>query len=246
MEKLEIAKVLEKLGKGELQSFKDKLSEIKLKKGYKHVSQHTLQEADASSLTELLISLYGMDYGEEVAAETLRAIHQGAVADRIAGQHFTAQQQRLDPWVMSSDFLPLLLPGTQNKPHQMITFERTDLEKMQMLYEPKLSWRRRYKRRFYSALKATNPALLEELEGGHFVERHREELIKRASLVDEVLALLYGDILDNEQYLEICTEPGKMRKLYKLVPNWDDERKDRLYQVLKETNRVLVKQLEGK
>ncbi|XP_043373221.1 uncharacterized protein LOC119856516 [Dermochelys coriacea] len=146
---------------------------------------------------------------------------------------------------MSSDVLPQLsMQAPENKPHQMITVERTDPEKMRKLYELIPNWDSQFKNTLYLALKVTNRALVEELEGGHFVEWYQEQLIKRASLVDEVLALLYGDVLDNEQYVEICTEPGKMRKLYELVPNWDTERKDRLYQALKETNQALIKELE--
>uniref|UniRef100_A0A8C4VRT0 Uncharacterized protein n=1 Tax=Gopherus evgoodei TaxID=1825980 RepID=A0A8C4VRT0_9SAUR len=55
--------------------------------------------------------------------------------------------------------------------------------------------------------------------------------------------------LNNEQYQTIRAEKTnqeKMRKLYQLVPSWDEWQKDHLYQALKETNRELVEELEGK
>ncbi|XP_073202709.1 uncharacterized protein [Lepidochelys kempii] len=255
-------KALEELEKAQLQSVKGKWSGIQRQAGYyKPTDQSRREKADASAPTDLKISSYGKDYG----AEVLRIEAQGPTSEiliptptagtegareriapsRVRGEHFANQQKGFFAYAASSDVLPQLpIQAPENKPHQMITVERTDPEKMRKLYELIPNWDSWFKGMFYWALKLTNRALVEELEGGHFVEWHQEQLIKRASLVDEVLALLYGDVLDNEQYMEICTEPGKMRKLYELVPNWDTERKDRLYQALKETNRALIDKLE--
>ncbi|CAM2115048.1 unnamed protein product [Caretta caretta] len=255
-------KALKELEKAELQSVKGKWSGIQRQAGYyKPTDQSRREKADASAPTDLQISSYGKDYG----AEVLRIEAQGPTSEiliptptagtegareriapsRVRGEHFANQQKGFFAYAASSDVLPQLpIQAPENKPHQMITVERTDPEKMRKLYELIPNWDSWFKGMFYWALKLTNRALVEELEGGHFVEWHQEQLIKRASLVDEVLALLYGDVLDNEQYMEICTEPGKMRKLYELVPNWDTERKDRLYQALKETNRALINKLE--
>uniref|UniRef100_A0A452I202 PYD and CARD domain containing n=1 Tax=Gopherus agassizii TaxID=38772 RepID=A0A452I202_9SAUR len=55
--------------------------------------------------------------------------------------------------------------------------------------------------------------------------------------------------LNDEQYQTIRAEKTsqeKMRKLYELVPSWGELQKERLYQALKETNRDLVEELEGK
>ncbi|EMP24957.1 NACHT, LRR and PYD domains-containing protein 1 [Chelonia mydas] len=223
-------KALEELEKAELQSVKGKWSGIQRQAGYYKTTDQSRRE----------------NYGREV----LRIEDQGPTSEILiptstAGEHFAKQQKGFFPYAASSDVWPQLpIQAPENKPHQMITVERTDPEKMRKLYELIPNWDSWFKGMFYWALKLTNRALVEELEGGHFVEWHQEQLIKRASLVDEVLALLYGDVLDNEQYMEICTEPGKMRKLYELVPNWDTERKDRLYQALKETNRALIDKLE--
>lgn len=83
----------------------------------------------------------------------------------------------------------------------------------------------------------------------HFIERHREELIRRTATVEGVLDLLYGTILDEEQYQRIAsraTSQEKMRELYRLVPSWDWACKDRLYQALRAKNRFLIKDLEGR
>lgn len=82
--------------------------------------------------------------------------------------------------------------------------------------------------------------------GEHFVKQHQKQLIQQVSRVDEVLALLHGDVLDDEQYRSIRTDPVRMRKLYKLVPSWDSWRKDQLYQALKATDGALIEELEGK
>lgn len=42
------------------------------------------------------------------------------------------------------------------------------------------------------------------------------------------------------------TDSEKMRKLFELVPCWDRRKKDSLHKFLKETNRALIEELEGK
>uniref|UniRef100_A0A8C0GU99 Apoptosis-associated speck-like protein containing a CARD n=1 Tax=Chelonoidis abingdonii TaxID=106734 RepID=A0A8C0GU99_CHEAB len=82
----------------------------------------------------------------------------------------------------------------------------------------------------------------------HFVSQHREQLIQRVMAVDGILDSLCGPVLDLEQIQSIRAERSsveKMRKLYELVPQWDNDCKDRLYQALKEKHRPLVEELEG-
>uniref|UniRef100_A0A8C0GTA6 Uncharacterized protein n=1 Tax=Chelonoidis abingdonii TaxID=106734 RepID=A0A8C0GTA6_CHEAB len=74
--------------------------------------------------------------------------------------------------------------------------------------------------------------------GEHFVDRHRAELIQRVCVVDGVLDMLCGTVLDNEQYQSI--------RLYELMPSWNRVCKDRLYQVLKAKHKFLIEELEGK
>ncbi|XP_074854700.1 apoptosis-associated speck-like protein containing a CARD [Carettochelys insculpta] len=86
-------------------------------------------------------------------------------------------------------------------------------------------------------------------QGEHFVDRHRAELIQRVSMVDVVLDMLCGPVLDEEQYQRIRAErsnPEKMRKLYELMPSWNRVCKDRLYQALKAKQKFLIEDLEGK
>ncbi|KAM9146801.1 uncharacterized protein ACDP82_004834 [Pangshura tecta] len=83
----------------------------------------------------------------------------------------------------------------------------------------------------------------------HFVDRHREKLIQRVTLVEGVLDKLLGDnVLDNEQYLTITAEktnPMKMRKLYEFMVSWNKYCKDQLYEALKDKCKFLVADLEG-
>ncbi|XP_070585857.1 apoptosis-associated speck-like protein containing a CARD [Erythrolamprus reginae] len=83
--------------------------------------------------------------------------------------------------------------------------------------------------------------------GMHFIERHRDALIRRVVGVEEILDQLYGVLLNNEQYQIIMikgTSQEKMRELFKLVPGWNPHCKDMLYEVLKEKRKFLIEDLE--
>ncbi|EMP24962.1 NACHT, LRR and PYD domains-containing protein 1 [Chelonia mydas] len=82
----------------------------------------------------------------------------------------------------------------------------------------------------------------------HFIDQHREQLIQRVRQVDGVLDKLYDTVLDNEQYQSIRaerTDPEKMRKLFDLLPSWNQDCKDQLYQVLEAKQKFLIRELKG-
>nr|XP_025039429.1 NACHT, LRR and PYD domains-containing protein 1-like [Pelodiscus sinensis] len=84
--------------------------------------------------------------------------------------------------------------------------------------------------------------------GEHFIDQHRAALIQRVRAVDGVLDELYPRVLDNEQYQSVRaehTDPQKMRKLYELVPSWNQACKDRLYQALEAKQKFLIQELQG-
>nr|XP_014430687.1 apoptosis-associated speck-like protein containing a CARD [Pelodiscus sinensis]XP_025042002.1 apoptosis-associated speck-like protein containing a CARD [Pelodiscus sinensis]XP_025042006.1 apoptosis-associated speck-like protein containing a CARD [Pelodiscus sinensis]XP_025042009.1 apoptosis-associated speck-like protein containing a CARD [Pelodiscus sinensis]XP_025042012.1 apoptosis-associated speck-like protein containing a CARD [Pelodiscus sinensis] len=85
--------------------------------------------------------------------------------------------------------------------------------------------------------------------GEHFVSRHRVELIQRVCMVDSIIDMLRGTVLDEEQYESIRAEktnPEKMRKLYEFMPSWNWDCKERLYQALKAKHKFLIAELERK
>ncbi|XP_053883523.1 NACHT, LRR and PYD domains-containing protein 1-like isoform X2 [Malaclemys terrapin pileata] len=239
----ELLETLAMLGERELQRFKDKLSEIQPKEGYQQLPSGSLRNAAPPALADLLLLFYGTDYGAEVAAEVLRAIDQGALAERIETliDALECEKQKQHPFVGGGFmFWKCTLNDEQ---YQTIRAEKTSQEKMQKLYELVPGWNKWQKDRLYQALKETNRDLVEELEGGHFVDLYREQLIQRVSEVDGVLKLLRGHTLTREQYKSISTRRSnveKMQKLYELVPSWGREQKDRLYRVLYITNGALL------
>lgn len=83
----------------------------------------------------------------------------------------------------------------------------------------------------------------------HFIEQHREQLIGWTSNVEGVLDMLYGIVLDREQYQKILsrsTPQDKMRELYMLVPSWNHFCKDQFYEALKIKQKFLIDDLEGR
>nr|XP_006111006.1 uncharacterized protein LOC102458637 isoform X2 [Pelodiscus sinensis] len=83
----------------------------------------------------------------------------------------------------------------------------------------------------------------------HFVDRHREQLIQRVTLVEGILDKLLGSVLDHEQYQTILAErtnPMRMRKLYEFMLSWNRYCKDQLYKALADKCKFLVADLEGK
>lgn len=84
---------------------------------------------------------------------------------------------------------------------------------------------------------------------GHFVERHKKELLQRVTGVENVVQGLQHKTISHHLYLETLkkmTDEGKMSILYKVVPGWNGDWKDHLYQALRTTNKNLVEELEGK
>ncbi|XP_043372032.1 NACHT, LRR and PYD domains-containing protein 1-like [Dermochelys coriacea] len=93
----------------------------------------------------------------------------------------------------------------------------TDPLKMWKLYKIVPSWNTWQKNRLYQALKKTNRALVEELEGKCFVDRHREQLIQRVSQVNKVLNFLHGKVLNRKQYQNIRTKTMNPEIMWRLV-----------------------------
>lgn len=83
----------------------------------------------------------------------------------------------------------------------------------------------------------------------HFVDKHREAIIQRCTLVDPILdRLLSRELLTEEQYdsVRVMTPvQNKMRELYRLMLGWGEADKDHFYKALRDQNAPLVRDLEG-
>ncbi|KAL8176563.1 UNVERIFIED_CONTAM: hypothetical protein K2H54_036349 [Gekko kuhli] len=130
--------------------------------------------------------------------------------------------------------------------HQMQDIRGTSQQQMQKLYELMPNWTVSQKLQMHDILSKTNRRLITQLQGGHFVDRHREELIERVTEVP--LNQLRGSALDEEQYetlLKCATEKMQMQALFEMVQKWNRPQKDQLYRALAETNPDVVKVLEA-
>ncbi|KAM7149855.1 apoptosis-associated speck-like protein containing a CARD isoform 2-T2 [Molossus nigricans] len=96
-------------------------------------------------------------------------------------------------------------------------------------------------------MQETAERLQKASQAPHFMDQHREALIKRVTDVDGVLDALYQKVLTEEQYQAVraeATNPAKMRKLFSFAPAWNLTCKDLLLQALKDTQPYLVDDLE--
>lgn len=82
----------------------------------------------------------------------------------------------------------------------------------------------------------------------HFVDRHRADLIRRATLVAPILDDLYHQ-LTTEGYNTVrskSTPQEQMRELLRYVESWGNEGKDELLEALRRHNAPLIRSLEGR
>lgn len=82
-----------------------------------------------------------------------------------------------------------------------------------------------------------------------FVDKHRDVLIQRVSMVEQIAdTLLTKEIIDAEMYsiiLNATTPQEKMRILYSFLDSRGRVVKAEFYQVLKEKERFIVDDLES-
>ncbi|XP_077303135.1 uncharacterized protein LOC143923385 isoform X2 [Lithobates pipiens] len=85
--------------------------------------------------------------------------------------------------------------------------------------------------------------------GEHFMDKHRPALIQAISPVEPILEeLLSPGLLIDEQYGTICskrTSQEQMRELYRYITHWGNGDKDKVYQILWNHNRPVIKRLEA-
>lgn len=80
----------------------------------------------------------------------------------------------------------------------------------------------------------------------HFLNQYRNELVTRVTSVDAVLDLLYGQVLNEEQYQRVraeATTQAQMRRLFSFSRSWDKACNDHFYHALKKTHPHLILEL---
>ncbi|XP_041081886.1 apoptosis-associated speck-like protein containing a CARD isoform X2 [Polyodon spathula] len=88
------------------------------------------------------------------------------------------------------------------------------------------------------------------MENVHFVDRHREALIRRTPIVAPILdALLSEKMIHEELYTEIVNNPNetpqsKMRKLFLATSAWGTMQKDYFYKLLEREQPFLIEELQ--
>ncbi|KAK1151763.1 apoptosis-associated speck-like protein containing a CARD [Acipenser oxyrinchus oxyrinchus] len=87
------------------------------------------------------------------------------------------------------------------------------------------------------------------VNGVHFVDRHREALIKRTPIVEPILdALLSEKMIHQELYTEIITATTppqrKMRMLFLATTAWGTKQKDYFYKILEREQPFLIEELQ--
>ncbi|XP_066484490.1 uncharacterized protein [Tiliqua scincoides] len=164
------------------------------------------------------------------------------VIERLEEEHFIEKhQEELTHRVSRVDSILWRL--------RIPTFQREDSNEktMKKLYTLVPTWNRRQKDRLYTVLKKTHGPLIAELEEGHFVERHKKNLIENVTRVNRVATSLIERTIQYSLFADILkrdTDKEKMELLYEVVPGWNGDWKDLLYEALRTTNDLLIKELE--
>ncbi|XP_066450116.1 uncharacterized protein [Eleutherodactylus coqui] len=105
----------------------------------------------------------------------------------------------------------------------------TNRDKMRELCDVISHWEDAGKYKAYITLRRLNEQLIKDLQrndtGGHFIDRHREDLIHRITNVDPVVYDLYRKGLLTVEERDNIMRPGhpeeKMRRLYESIRDWD-------------------------
>ncbi|XP_050812666.1 uncharacterized protein LOC127052755 [Gopherus flavomarginatus] len=134
------------------------------------------------------------------------------LVEELEEEHFVDRhREKLIQQVSEVDGVLKLLRGHTLTPeqYQSISTGRSNVEKMQKLYELVPSWRREQKDRLYRVLWITNRALADECAGEHFVDWSREQLIQQVSCVDDILDVLHSVKLQPEMQMQGAGTPAQ-------------------------------------
>ncbi|XP_072272974.1 apoptosis-associated speck-like protein containing a CARD [Pyxicephalus adspersus] len=217
---------LEDLGKKSFRKFCNKLMDCKIEKGFSKIPRCKLENAEPDDVVDLIQSYYMDSYGPMLTVDVLNAINEKKVAlDLEKNLEKGKAGHRLEIAVYMWDY---------ELSNQKL-FTMCVRELVWVL------WATHIPQGSITSSSAPIPHV-------SFVDKHREELIQRCTMVDSILdGLVSENMLLAEEIDTILAEKTcqqQMRKLFVFIRGWSESNKQVLYDVLKKKNPHLIEDLE--
>ncbi|XP_075439282.1 apoptosis-associated speck-like protein containing a CARD isoform X1 [Ascaphus truei] len=261
-----LAKTLENLGEKGFQHFKALLRDWTVKSGYYTIPRSRLKQSnDKDELAQLIIFYYKADYGIELARDLLHALNEEKAGDYVYAEVKRVTGAGSEPAgpvkvtvAGSEPARPVIVTSAGSEPARPVRVTGTKSLHVRPVQvtgagsEPagpvKVTGTGGQPVRPTRVPGPRPQPVGPVIDGEHFVEKHRADLISRMSPVDPVLDdLLDQKLLTDEQYDTVrskATSQEKMRQLYDYVRSWGRPDKDKLLQALKKHNGPLIRALE--
>ncbi|XP_063788556.1 apoptosis-associated speck-like protein containing a CARD [Pseudophryne corroboree] len=257
---------LENLARKGLKKFRNKLNDWPVKEGFNRIPRGQLEDTDPDDVANKIRDFYTFPYGIRVALAVLEAIDERDVAEdlrtdlrNVAGFAFEEEPKETD-----QEATPKVTPPLPEPTREHFVTARRGATTIQINIKGELencpfieiNVKENAPEMNISVIleRKDKPVWIQKFPKGnplckaHFVDKHREDLIHGVHLVTEVLdKLISAQLLTNEHYDYVRSRPTsqeKMRALYVFIRSWSDGDKFKLYEILKDTKKPLIRSLE--